>query len=117
MEEASRGRDWWRMQLQRIEQEGLTTKAYADREGIATGSLYYWRKIFKQEARRQDTGHGAAVASRFMALTWAGGQTPATVTTSACSLTLPTGLRLEMAQLPSATWLAALNAQLSQARH
>jgi hypothetical protein len=30
----SNNRDWWRAHLQRIEAEGLTTKAYADREGL-----------------------------------------------------------------------------------
>ncbi len=116
MEKASRDRDWWRAQLQRIEQEGLTTKAYADREGIATTSLYYWRKVFKQEERQQNLPLARAVPSRFMALTRAGGQTPATPA-STCTLTLPSGLRLEMTQLPSPAWLAALGAHLAQANH
>ena len=49
----SNNRDWWRARLQRIEAEGLTTKAYADREGLDAQSLYYWRKVFRSETSRQ----------------------------------------------------------------
>jgi len=46
---AIRDRGWWRAHLRRIDQEDITTKAYAEREGIACASLYYWRQVFKDE--------------------------------------------------------------------
>ena len=56
-------RDWWRVHLQRIEAEELTTKAYADREGLDVQSLYYWRKVFRSETSRQPRASRPATSS------------------------------------------------------
>lgn len=112
----SRNRDWWRAHLQCIEREGLTTKAYADREGIAPASLYYWRKTLKAEAGSEPLGQ-ESIKSKFMAVTLADTQTadPLPGKTAHCCLILPSGLRLEMSSLPSARWLMELGQSLAQA--
>lgn len=109
----SKNRDWWRAHLQCIEREGLTTKAYADREGIAPASLYYWRKALKAEV----ASGPEAIKSKFMALTLADTQEagPLPGKTAHCCLILPSGLRLEMASLPSARWLMELGQNLAPA--
>ncbi len=35
---------FWLSHLWRIEAEGITTKAYAEREGLSPQALYQWRK-------------------------------------------------------------------------
>ena len=49
---------YWRKHLTAIEREGLTTKAYGEREGIAVSSLYFWR----QRIRRQEQHTAVVVA-------------------------------------------------------
>ncbi|MGL1835122.1 IS66 family insertion sequence element accessory protein TnpA, partial [Rhodocyclaceae bacterium SMB388] len=35
---------FWLSHLSAIETEGITTKAYAEREGLSVKALYQWRK-------------------------------------------------------------------------
>lgn len=109
---ASRDESYWREHLAAIEREGMTTKEYAKREGIAVGSLYQWRKRLKQRAQR-----AALVAEprpRFAAVQVVGeerrqqacGDLP-------CTLVVGRALRLEMAGLPDPCWLAATASALS----
>lgn len=39
----------WESHLESITREGIGTKAYAQREGIAVSSLYYWRRRLKAQ--------------------------------------------------------------------
>lgn len=104
---------YWRAHLAAIEREGLTTKAYADREGIAASSLYFWRKRIKREAQRtamavvsEPRPQFATVQVVCEAPTQVGSSLP-------CTLVVGPGLRLEMAALPDPCWLAATAAALS----
>ena len=110
-------RDWWRVHLQRIEAEELTTKAYADREGLDVQSLYYWRKVFRSETSRQPRASRPATSS-FVALrlTASSAQAVQHEPVVPCHLTLPSGLRLEMAQLPELQWLVQLGRALQEPR-
>lgn len=36
---------FWMLHLSAIEAEGITTKAYAEREGLSAQALYGWRKV------------------------------------------------------------------------
>lgn len=36
--------EFWLSHLSAIEAEGITTKAYAEREGLSPQALYAWRK-------------------------------------------------------------------------
>jgi transposase-like protein len=85
-----------------IEAEGVTTKAYAAREGVPVTSLYYWRRRLKSEA----AGRPAAVAPdtpHFMAMDVGRRRAQAT-----CTVTVADNVRMELDAMPSPQWLAAL---------
>jgi len=98
------GREFWSAHLSAIDSAGITTKAYAQQHGLNVASLYYWRK------RLKDNASGSEAASRFVPVhlsVSSAADRPAT-----CSLVLAPGVRLELAQLPSVDWLAALGRAL-----
>jgi hypothetical protein len=43
------GQAYWEAHLEAITNEGIDTKAYAAREGLAVSNLYYWRRRLKIE--------------------------------------------------------------------
>lgn len=90
---------YWSAHLVAIESEGITTKAYAQREGLSATSLYYWRKRFKAEAT------GGVSTSRQLVPVQVGS---ASAPVLACTLTLAPGVHLDLPQLPDPHWLAAL---------
>jgi len=97
--------DFWARHLAAIKTEGVATKVYAEREGLAVTALYKWRRRLKAGGRPN------------CAATMSGGFVPVTVqpvtavtASSACSVRIGEDLRLELAQLPSPEWLAALAA-------
>lgn len=59
---SERSEFWW-SHLSAIEAEGITTKAYAEREGLSPQALYQWRK-------RLVTGSSAIHHQRLTYLTW-----------------------------------------------
>ena len=72
--------------------------------GLTLASLYYWRRKLKLAAA---AGNSASVpASKFVALRVV--DATAGRPTGACTLVLGSGLRLELAALPSPAWLLAL---------
>ena len=46
----SEARQYWSKHLAAIAAEGVSSKAYAKREGLAVASLYFWRRRLKEEA-------------------------------------------------------------------
>lgn len=99
----SKAREYWSKHLAAIATEGVTTKAYAVREGLPVTSLYYWRRRLKMEAS------DAAVEAepqkhRFVAVGVADGTRRAT-----CTVTVSGDrLQVELDAVPSPQWLAAL---------
>lgn len=100
------GRKYWSDHLASIEVEGVTTKAYAEREGLAVGSLYAWRRRLKsgQPAQRRPQGGSGFVSVRVRSASEPMG----------CTLAIGAGMRLELSQLPNPEWLAALSAAVSE---
>ena len=100
------GEEYWSEHLAVIEAEGITTKAYAEREGLAVGSLYEWRRRLKSDQskpkRRQRSGGFVPVQVR------------RTSEAIGCTLVIGAGMRLELSQLPSPEWLAALSAAVGE---
>lgn len=93
---------YWSGHLAAIEREGITTRAYAAREGLSVGALYQWRRALKSRAA------GAVPPGQgFVAVTVppVSGITREGV---ACRLRLGGGVTLELTSLPSAAWLAGL---------
>ena len=49
MEASQPRREFWFEHLSRCQEEGLTLKAYAQREGLTLSVLYGWSKRYKQQ--------------------------------------------------------------------
>jgi hypothetical protein len=94
---------YWSGHLAAIEREGITTRAYAAREGLSVGALYQWRRELKSRMLAPET----APPGGFVAVTV---PTVSGVTRDAvaCRLQLGGGVTLELTSLPSAGWLASV---------
>ena len=97
--------DFWARHLSAIDAEGVTTKVYAEREGLAVAALYKWRRRLKAGGL---TSRAAAASGGFVPVTIQTAQ--AAAAERACCVHIGEDLRLELEQLPSPEWLAALAA-------
>ena len=102
--------EFWKGHVAAVLQEGITVTAYAKRHGLSLASLYYWRQ--KLKASDQLAAATPMAVGKFVAVRIA----DAAPTSGACTLVLPSGLRLEMSALPAPVWLAALEQSHSGAR-
>jgi transposase len=89
-------KQYWLRHLAAIEREGLSTKAYADREGLPVRQLYHWRRQMK-------LGGGAA-AGGFIAVQ----VSPAEPPVCGCRLRLGEQAELVFSGLPDVQWVARL---------
>lgn len=97
----------WSLHLAAIEREGISVKAYAAREKISAWSLYQRRRVLKAAALQLEPNVRGFVAVQLQPGE-AGGP---------CRLRVGDRLELELAALPSPSWLAALSAAMTpQAR-
>ena len=94
---------YWSGHLAAIEREGITTQAYAAREGLSVGALYQWRRALK--SRVLATASPAPRPGGFVAVT-VPPVSGATREAVACRLRLGGAVTLELTSLPSAAWLA-----------
>ena len=100
--------EFWKRHVAAIRQEGVAVTVYAKRHGLSLASLYYWRqKLLVVDGKAAPTAHGKFVAVRIA---------EAALPSGACTLILPSGLRLEMPALPTPAWLLALEQSHSGAR-
>lgn len=90
---------YWSAHLAAIAAEAITTKAYAEREGLSCASLYYWRKRLKHTATPGQPARRQLVPVRVAT---------ATAPYMACTLTLAPSVQLDLPQLPDPQWLASL---------
>src|SRR5699024_4024455 len=95
---------YWSQHLAVIAAEGITTKAYAEREGLPVGALYYWRKRVKAGA--SDNAAAEPAKRKLVPVRIEPPGRPR----AACTLTLAPGIHLELPQLPDPQWLASLMA-------
>ena len=88
-----------------INREGITTRAYAAREGPSVGTLYQWRRELKSQVFA--TASPVSPPGGFVAVTVppVSGVTRDAV---ACRVRLAAGVTLELTSLPSAAWLASV---------
>lgn len=93
--------EYWIAHLSSLDAEGISTKAYAEREGLSVASLYYWRK------RVKSAKDASKISRRFVAV-----QVEPSPQPISCALVLGPGVRLELGQLPTPAWLAALGMAL-----
>lgn len=96
---------FWLSHLSAIEAEGITTKAYAEREGLSVQALYQWRKRLVAGGRPESARLGGFVPIQIE---------PSVTAHSVCTVVIDAQLRLECATLPGADWVAALSAALAE---
>lgn len=97
---------YWAGHLAAIEAEGISTKAYAEREEISAAALYWWRRHLKglHATSAQPVRSGCFVPVQVLAV---GEPMP-------CRLMIGPRATLELSQLPSPQWIAALCAAVSE---
>lgn len=92
---------YWSQHLAAIESEGISTKAYAQREGLSVAALYQWRSELKvRGANSAPKGFVAVKVTR-----------PERAVR--CLLKLRDDVSLELSELPSPQWVAALCAAMT----
>lgn len=100
--------EFWKRHVAAIGQEGVAVTVYAKRHGLSLASLYYWR----QKLMAADGVAPLSATGKFVAVRIA----DTALSSGACTLVLPSGLRLEMSALPAPAWLAALEHSHAGAR-
>lgn len=99
----SERQQYWSAHLDRIAAEGISTRAYARREGLSATTLYYWRRRLKAEAT-DVSAPAAEPAGRSLVPVEIIDE--AAVGAGPCTLTLAPGIELALSELPSPEWLA-----------
>lgn len=97
--------EFWTLHVEACRREGMAASVYARQHGLTLASLYYWRRKLTPAAAVADVGDSAM--GKFVALRVM--DVAAGAPTGSCTLVLRSGLRLELAALPSSTWLLAFD--------
>lgn len=98
--------EFWMAHIAAIRREGVSTHTYAKRHSLSAKTLYRWQH------KLNDVTNTAAVANHggeFVALRVAAPESTVRHALTVCTLTLGSGLRLEMDTLPAPEWLAVLD--------
>ena len=103
--------EFWTSHVEACHREGSAASVHARRHGLTLASLYYWRRKLQLAAAVND---GGGPAGKFVALRVM--DVAAGAPTGPCTLVLRSGLRLELAALPSPTWLLAFDQAHAGAR-
>lgn len=93
-------KQFWAGHVAAIEREGISASAYARREGVSVAAIYYWQHKLRSAAA------GVSKPARSFVQLCVAESGPRSQ--QACTLVLASGMRLEMASLPSPEWLADL---------
>ena len=97
--------EFWTSHVEACHREGMAASVYARQHGLTLASLYYWRRKLKLAAAVSD-GSSGSPANKFVTLRVV--DAAASAQLGPCTLVLCSGLRLELAALPSPAWLRAL---------
>lgn len=101
------GMEFWMGHVAAAALDGGSVKAYARRHGISADALYYWRN--KDKAKPPVSS--VKPSAQFVAVQVAprpDGISASGLAPGACMLLFGAGMRLEMAAMPSAEWVARL---------
>lgn len=101
----SKGAEYWAGHLAAIEAEGISTQAYAKREGLSAAALYWWRRRLKGS---QATPVHPVRRGCFVPV-----QVRRTSEPIGCTLVIG-AMTMELSQLPGPDWLAALSAAVGE---
>ena len=104
--------EFWTSHVEACHRQGIAASEYAREHGLTLASLYYWRRKLKLAAAVAVDANGSA--NKFVALRVV--DAAAAAANSPCTLVLRSGLRLELAALPSPAWLVAFEQAHAGAR-
>ncbi len=96
-------RGFWVAHVAAIEREAIAASTYAKRESVSLAALYYWQRKLRAAAEVCDVAKPAGAFVQMRVADNVGARSPA-----GCTLVLTSGMRLEMAAIPSPEWLAGL---------
>jgi transposase len=102
---------YWSAHLAAIEREGVTTRAYASREGLSVAALYSWRRALKEPARLPKAKTGG-----FVAVALPAEMNAELVQAPPCRVRIWDAVTLEFPAMPPAEWVAALCVSLAGTR-
>jgi hypothetical protein len=97
---------FWAVHVAALKLEATSASQYAKQHGLAVKSLYYWRRklaVTKLTHQAETKPIPSVLGNKFVALQ------VATPRQTHYTLSLPSGLRLEMSVLPGPEWLAAFD--------
>lgn len=112
----------WEQHVAAARQQNLSTKAYADKHGLAASTLYYWQRKLQGMTNAQAVGDPSSPSSpsnstsKFVALRVADTERVNAQLSPYCTLILAAGIRLDMSSLPDPRWLAELGRATQAAR-
>ena len=104
---------FWANHLRAIDAEGISTRAYAAREGLAIQSLYQWRQKLSQAQRFHGADSAVSMTSGFMAVK----VTETRVAEPAKWMLRVSGRELELPTQPDPQWLVGLAVAMEQRSH
>jgi hypothetical protein len=112
-------KQFWMKHVAQQPASGLSVTQYCERNGIERKSFYNWQskaRLLSQRASlaQAQTRSSAEQPQRFVPVRIASSAIQAVPSSSACILQLGSGVRLEMASLPSPDWLATVMLGLSK---
>ncbi|MGN8200644.1 IS66 family insertion sequence element accessory protein TnpA [Salinisphaera sp. RV14] len=110
----SETRKYWSQHLAAIAAEGITTRGYAEREGLSADSLYYWRRRLKRDAAASGPPAAGRPTGRQLVPVQIMGRPPSG---PACTLAIGPDVQLTLDQLPDPQWLASLAAATAGRGH
>ncbi len=102
---------YWSAHLAAIEREGITTRAYARREGLSVAAVYAWRRKLKGRRRAQ-----SAKGSGFVAVALPAEMNAEPEQATPCRVRIRDAVILDFPAMPPAKWVAALCASLAGTR-
>lgn len=98
--------EFWAAHVAALKLEATSASQYATQHGLAVKSLYYWRRKIegtKLEHPAETKLIPSVPGNKFVALQ------VALPRQTHCTLSLPSGLHLEMSVLPEPEWLVAFD--------
>ena len=105
-------KQYWSGHVAAVKAQAITTRAYAQRHGLALSTLYYWQRKLKLTAAAAQANPEQPAATpqrgKFVTLHVKTPDYAMRPAATNCTLVLGAGVYLEMLALPDPQWLTAL---------
>ena len=103
-------KQYWSGHVAAVKAQAISTRAYAQRHGLALSTLYYWQRKLKLTSTQTKSAPMAATPqrSKFVTLHVKAPHDAVRPMATNCTLVLGADVRLEMLALPEPQWLTAL---------